>query len=185
MTLPFKAREVVESMTRDRVSLQRAVLGLSTRQTAFRSSEDAWSINDILHHLALTDESTCKLLALFHRQAENEALPDDPNPGLSVMDSIDPPKLIPDVGKVVAPDRVTPRSAILSEEALARLADSREILISRVQQLARLDPSRLSYDHPFYGELDLYQWLLVTGRHERRHTRQIERVMADEDFPES
>ena len=185
MSLPTKAREVIDSMTRDRSNLRQAVLGLSERQTAFRPENGGWSIDDILHHLALTDEAAGKLMAHFQKVAEKENLPEDPEPNASALNSIDAITAKADEAKAVAPDRVTPRSTVKSAEALSRMWTSRERLLESVETLAPLDARRLRFAHPFFGELDMLQWLLVTGWHERRHTLQIERVKTSEGFPSS
>jgi hypothetical protein len=39
------------------------------------------------------------------------------------------------------------------------------------------------FDHPVFGSLDGYQWLLLLSAHSARHTAQIEEVKADPNFP--
>jgi hypothetical protein len=39
------------------------------------------------------------------------------------------------------------------------------------------------FEHPQFGELDCYQWLLFVGAHSERHARQAEEVIADPNFP--
>jgi hypothetical protein len=39
------------------------------------------------------------------------------------------------------------------------------------------------FDHPVFGPLDGYQWLLLLSAHSARHTAQIEEVKADPNFP--
>jgi hypothetical protein len=39
------------------------------------------------------------------------------------------------------------------------------------------------FDHPVFGTLDGYQWLLLISTHSLRHTEQIEEVKADPNFP--
>ena len=174
---------IVDSMSRDRAALQRAVLGLSRNQTSYRPTEGVWSIDDILHHLALTDEATAKLMAHFERIAEETNVPEDPSPQVSALGSIDSITPEADQGTATAPERVTPRSSVSAEDAFSRLWSSREKMLARVETLAPLDARRLTYTHPFFGELDSLQWLLITGWHERRHTRQIERLKTSEGFP--
>ena len=149
----------------------------------YRPTEDSWSIGEVLHHLALAHEATAKLMSNLLRRAREEAVPRDPDSTRSVLTSID--DVVPGVeqGKAPAPDRVTPRSYIEPDEALARLDASRRHLEETVAELSQLDLSGLTFPHPFFGELDVYQWLLVTGWHERRHTKQIERIQASAGFP--
>ena len=40
-------------------------------------------------------------------------------------------------------------------------------------------------DHPFFGTLDTYQWLLLVSAHMRRHTAQIEELKSHPGFPRS
>jgi hypothetical protein len=37
--------------------------------------------------------------------------------------------------------------------------------------------------HPVLGPLDGYQWILLISAHSERHTKQIEEVKADPNFP--
>jgi len=122
-------------------------------------------------------------MSIMRRRAREENVPRDPDPGGSVANAIE--GVVPGVeeGKAPAPDRVTPRSYLAPEEALSRLEASRERLVVTVEELSAFDLSSLRFPHPFFGELDAYQWLLVTGWHERRHTKQIERIRASAGFP--
>ncbi|HXV61777.1 MAG TPA: DinB family protein [Vicinamibacteria bacterium] len=178
-----KIREILQTIDRDRSNLLSAVEGLQPGQLGHRELPEAWSIEDVLHHLALADESSAKLMALMLRRAREESLPPDPSPDRSVLDSIDEVVARAENQKAKAPDRVTPRSRIEVEESLSRLRLSRDKIETTVEALSAFDLSLLTFPHPFFGELNTYQWLLVTGWHERRHTRQIERVKSSPGFP--
>lgn len=178
-----KLKEIVASISRDRRELVRSVEGLGPEQTDFRPLPGAWSIDDVLHHLALTDEACAKLMALFSERAAKEALGPDPTPESSALHSIDSLVEGADDLKATAPDRVNPRSKVEANSALARLGSARGRIIQSVEALSSVDGRKLTYRHPLLGELDLYQWLLVGAWHERRHTRQIERIKNDSRFP--
>jgi DinB superfamily len=178
-----KTQALVERLASDRQALESAVAGLEAEQSEHRPEEGSWSVSDILHHLALSEEATGKLTTLFLKRAHEEKISPDPDPEGSVVDSIDSVVAGADERRARAPDRVTPRSSIPSSEALARLASSRERLLSNLEALSAFDLTALRFPHPFFGELDGYQWLLVTAWHERRHTRQIERIKRSPGFP--
>jgi hypothetical protein len=161
------------------------VRSLGPRQTDFRPEPGAWSIDDVLHHLALTEEASVKLLAMFQDRAQKEGIGPDPSPAVSVLHSIDSVVKSADSQKAAAPDRVKPRCKVEAPQVLARLEASRGRILEGVEALSPLDGAKLTYRHPFFGELDLYQWLLVGAWHERRHTRQIERIKASAGFPGS
>ena len=180
-----KAKEVVESISRDRLGLRESVRDLAPEQMDFRPAPGSWSIDDVLHHLALAEEASAKLMAFLHERALKESVGPDPEPDASVVRSID--SILEGVdgadGKASAPDRVTPRSKVEAPLALARLESARSRILESLEALSAFDGRKLTYRHPFFGELDLYQWLLIGGWHERRHTRQIERIKGDSGFP--
>jgi hypothetical protein len=180
-----KAKEIVESISRDRLGLVQSVRDLAPEQTDFRLSPGSWSIDDVLHHLALAEEASAKLMGFLHERAGKESIGPDPEPDASVLRSID--SFFEGVdgadAKASAPDRVTPRSKVEAPLALARLESARSRILESLEALSTFDGRKLTYRHPFFGELDLYQWLLIGGWHERRHTRQIERIKSHSGFP--
>lgn len=72
-----------------------------------------------------------------------------------------------------APERIRPTGLPLAD-SLARLRGSRAALHSLRPRIERADGRALSFPHPVWGPLDLYQWLLFIGAHEDRHLAQIE-----------
>ena len=183
MQLPKKVQELMEHILAERQALLDATSDLTDAQLDFKPPEAQWSISDILHHLALTDEANAKLAANMLKQAAEKNLPPDPKPEDSVLDSLDAftPRL--SGGKFQAPDRVAPRSHLPAAESIARLDASREKINATLAQLAAYDLSSLAYPHPLLGDLNAYQWLLIAGRHEGRHTAQIARIKKDPGFP--
>lgn len=182
MQLTKKLQELVEAISKDRDSLLQAIDGLSQSQLDYKPAEDRWSVTDILHHLALADEANLKLTAIMLKQAEEQSLPPDPSPDESVLGCLDQFRE-PMSKQVKAPARVDPLSHIPAEESLARLRASREKLLENIGRLSIYDLGQLSYPHPLMGPFGAYQWLLLAGRHESRHTAQIEKIKANEGFP--
>lgn len=175
----------MESISRDRLGLRESVEPLEREQTDFRPEPGSWSIDDVLHHLALAEEASAKLMAFLLERARTDSSGPDPDPNRSVVRSID--SILEGVagadGKASAPDRVTPRSKVEAPLTLARLESARSRILESLEALSAFDGRNLTYRHPFFGELDLYQWLLISGWHERRHTRQIERIKSHAGFP--
>ena len=116
------------------------------------------------------------------KRAQDENLAPDPDPDSSVLNSLD--EYAPLIGqKFQAPERVAPKSHLPASESLARLKASRERMLSSVSQLGAYDLSALTYPHPVLGNLNGYQWLVITGGHERRHTAQIRKILSGPGFP--
>src|SRR5262249_32304732 len=149
------------------------ISGLTGSQLGYRP-EGGWSIQDIVHHLALTDEANLKLFQNFLKQSEAAALPPDSTPDLLVSNCMDDFFDKVSGSKLNAPPRVTPREPLEIEQSLGRLASSRARLREIVEKLSTFDLSELKFPHPAAGDLNAYQWLAVVGGHEARHAAQIE-----------
>lgn len=182
MQLTKKLQELVEEISKNRESLLQSVNGLNQSQLDFKPAENEWSVTDILHHLALSDEANVKLTSIMLKQAQENSLPADPCPDESVLDCLDQFRGAMG-GKMTAPDRVKPLSYVPAEESLTRLKTSREKLLANIGLLAAYDLSQLSFPHPFMGPFSAHQWLLLAGSHESRHTAQIGRIKTSEGFP--
>lgn len=178
-----KIQELVDAISKMRQGLLDAVSGLSDAQLDYKPSDDAWAISDILQHLALSDEANVKLMSRSLKQAQTTGIPLDTTPDESVLNGLDHVSGTLRNGKAPAPEFVRPKSYAPAPESLTRLSASREKMLGVVEQLGEYDLSQLKYPHVFLGELNLYQWILLAGSHERRHVAQIGRVKAEAGFP--
>ncbi|HEX8090865.1 MAG TPA: DinB family protein [Blastocatellia bacterium] len=183
MPLSKKVQELVDAVSGHRQSLLDSISGLSEAQLDYKPQGSRWSITDILHHLALTDEANAKLISRMLKQAQALSLPLDPAPDESALNSLDGYADALRNTKAQAPEFIQPQAHLPVEESLARLKASREKFLDSVEHLAQYDLSRLTYPHPLLGDLNMYQWILIAGGHERRHTGQIGRIKAEADFP--
>ena len=82
MPLSKKVQEIVNLITADRQALLASIEGLSQSQLKYTAADGRWSIEDILHHLALTDEANGKLMGGMLKKAESLNLGPDPSPDL-------------------------------------------------------------------------------------------------------
>ena len=183
MPLSKKVQELVGAITQYRQALLDAVSELSEAQLAFKPDDGAWAINDILHHLALTDEANAKLAARALKHAGERGLPADPTPDASVLNCLDEALAPIRNTRANAPAFVTPHDHLAAAESIERLKTTRARMLEAVAQLGSYDLTQLKYPHPLLGELDMYQWLLIAGGHEGRHVAQIGRIKAAAGFP--
>ena len=182
MPVTKKVQELVDAISSYRQELLDEVSALSETQLDYKPDDGDWSISDILHHLSLTDEANLKLTFRALRHAEERNLPEDPTPDETALDGL-APFAEPLRNRVQAPGFVAPQSHLPARESIAKLKVSREKMIESIERLGRYDLSQLKYAHPLLGELNMYQWILIAGGHERRHTAQIGRIKAAAGFP--
>src|ERR1044071_7948497 len=88
MALSKKLSELVDTICGYRQSLLDSISGLSRAQRDYKPEGDGWSIGDIVHHLALTDEANAKLVSKMLKQARALGLPPDPEPDRSMLDCL-------------------------------------------------------------------------------------------------
>jgi len=184
MPLSKKLLELVDRISHNREKLLQSVSGLNDAQLNHKTEESGWSVIDVLNHVSLVDEANAKLTSNMLKRARANDLPPDPSPEASVIHSMDDIFARMNAAKFQAPEFVAPHSHSPVDESLSRLKASRERMLANVEQLDGYDLSELTYPHPFAGDLNTYQWVLMAGAHEVRHAEQINRMKSQPGFPE-
>ncbi|HEY1264522.1 MAG TPA: DinB family protein [Terriglobales bacterium] len=156
-----------------------ATKGLSPAQWNFKPAPDKWSIAEVVEHIAAAED-------YLRGNAEN-VLKSPPRPEGDDVKAIDELVLakVPDrTNKVQAPEPLRPTNRYGSAEgSLKHFVESRA---QTMDFLAKHDDLRAhAADSPFGKKLDAYEWVLFTGGHSERHTKQINEVKADPNFPKS
>ena len=169
--------EIATYLEETRAKIVRAVAPLSPEDAARRPSPEAWSVDEILTHLSLVEPGVAKRVAKSVGKAKGEGLERETSVA-SVLGSLDGPALDRLNEKQVAPEFVEPKTVLSMSEALAALALSRESLRHAMGEADGWALEKVVAPHPRLGTIDMYQWLLFLGHHERRHLAQIERTVA-------
>jgi hypothetical protein len=158
-----------------------ATKGLSDAQWNFKSAPDRWSLAELIEHLAaaedmlrgVTQEQIMKSPAVPARSADEIKKSDE-----SVL------MMVPDRShKFQAPEPLKPTNRFGSPEAAQRhFVESR----AATEEYLKNTPGLRAHvgDSPL-GKLDGYEFLLFTGAHSERHTKQMLEVRADPNFPKS
>jgi hypothetical protein len=168
--------QIFEVIDETRARLYRRVEGLSEEQANFRPSEDKWSAALIVEHLAKTEANLVRVVAKLLRKAEAENVPSDGtiNPPVSFATQVEKIQ----GARLEAPAFSAPEGLMGVADSLKLLSESRAALKELRPRLAAVDGSNVSYPHPFFGPLNLYEWLGFIGLHEMHHLRQIENVLS-------
>ena len=115
MPLSMKLQEIVDRITHNREGFIQSIAGLSDAQLNYKAEGDAWSICDITHHLALTDEANAKLMSNLLKRARADNLGPDPSPDTSEVHSADDVFARMAEPKFQAPQFVAPQSHLSVE----------------------------------------------------------------------
>jgi uncharacterized damage-inducible protein DinB len=169
--------EIAEYLDETRAAVVRAVERLSPEDAARRPSPGTWSVDEILTHLSLVEPGVAKRVAKSVGKAKGDGLERETSVS-SVLDSLDGPALDRLNEKQTAPEIVDPKTVLSLSEALAALALSRESLRHAMAEADGWALEKVVAPHLRLGTLNMYQWLVFLGRHERRHLAQIERTIA-------
>jgi hypothetical protein len=171
------ALQYLESTKKDVLD---ATKGLSEAQWNFKPAPDRWSVAQVMEHIAAAED--------FVRDGlikEKVMVSPPGEPGRDVM-KIDAAveAMIPDRShKAQAPDPLVPNNRFGSPEGSIRhFLESRET----TEQYLRTTPGLR--DHVMegpVGKMDGYEFILFIAAHSERHTKQINEVKADPNFPKS
>ena len=171
-----KVQEIVDYIEGERQALLAGVQNLSQAQLDFKPAPEQWSVGEILHHLHVVEKGLPKLYAMLLQKTAEAGF--KPETAGSMLQSLDHKQLDVPNQKLQAPKRVFPQAGIAKNELFALLKSSRQTLIDAVSQAGDYDLSEVKWPHPFFGDINFYQWILFVGKHEKRHLGQINRLKA-------
>ena len=154
-----------------------ATKGLSEAQWNFKPAPDRWSVAQVMEHIAAAEDF---LLTLTK---EKVLLAPAGEPGRDVKKADEGVLLmVPDrTNKVQAPEPLVPTNRFGSPEgSVKHFAESRATTENFLKTATGLRDHVL--DSPM-GKLDGYEFVLLIAAHSERHTKQINEVKADPNFP--
>jgi hypothetical protein len=154
-----------------------ATKGLSEAQWNFKPAPDRWSVAQVMEHIAAAEDF---LLALDKEKVmtapAGEVGRDVKKTDEAVL------AMVPDrTHKAQAPEPLVPTNRFGSPEGsikhfVASRATTRDFLKSTAGMRDHVMESPM-------GKLDAYEFVLLVAAHSERHTKQINEVKADPNFP--
>ena len=169
---------LLTNLAESRERLLRMTQGLSREQLHFRPAPDRWTVGECLEHIVTVEGRLLRLV-----QKTLEAGPDSSK--RSAMEGQDDAMVHGTAGRAVrlqAPEYLVPTGRWPDEQLLKEF----EAVRQQTREFAAstdADLRRHFVAHPIFGELDLYQWLLLVAAHCDRHRAQSEDVIASPGFP--
>ena len=170
--------QIFETIDKTRERIYNRVEGLSEDEARRRPSADAWSVAEIIEHLAKIEGRLRQMMTMMLTKAE--AAGARSSDGAVEIKPFTLEKLI-EIGrneKFTAPEPLRPSGEASLADALEGLRGSRADLHNLRPRIEMTNLAGATYPHPVGIDLNFYEWLAFVGVHVERHLRQIERVLA-------
>jgi DinB superfamily len=177
---PEERAAALKSLQATHDAFLQSISGLSEKQWRFKPAPDRWSIAEVSEHIAVSEGM---ILQLVQEKIMIGPATPDKRADVKVTD-VQILTLVPDrTHKAQAPDFLKPTGRFASREETAKAFElARKSTMDYVQTTN--DDLRDHFGpHPMLGTMDAYQWILLISAHSERHTKQIEEVKADPNFP--
>ena len=163
--------------TRD--NFLKSIAGLSEKQWTFKPAPDRWSVAEVSEHITVS-EST--IFGVVQKTMQSPAAPEK-REQVKGKDQIILQKMVDRSHKAQAPAVLRPTGRWTTEAELTSAFEAGRKLTMDYVKTTNDDLRDHFFDHPIFGPLDGYQWLLLLSAHSARHTEQIEEVKSDPNFP--
>ena len=161
-----------------KANLLESTKGLSEAQWNFKPGPDRWSIAQVMEHIAASEDFIRDGLL---KEKVMISAAGQPNRDVKKIDEA-VVMMIPDrTHKAQAPGPLVPNNRFGSPEgSLKHFLESRATTEQYLKTTAGLRDHVM--DGPV-GKMDGYEFILFIAAHSERHTKQIEEVKADPNFP--
>ena len=168
--------KLVQDLERTREKFLKSVEGLSEAQWNYKAAPEKWSIAQCAEHIAASES----LIRGAVVKALAEPLPADAKD--LVKDEMVQKFMVDRSKKFNAPEPLVPSDRFGSPAAAVEAFRTER---AETLKLAQGDAELRKHatQHPGFGMLDAYGWMLFLSSHTERHTLQIEEVKATADFP--
>jgi hypothetical protein len=158
----------------------KSIAGLSEKQWTFKPAPDRWSVAEVAEHIAVSESM---IFGMVQSRVMTSPAAPEKRAEVAGKDEIILTRVPDRSHKAQAPEFLKPTNRWATREELTKaFEDSRKATMDYVRTTN--DDLRDHFGpHPVFGTLDAYQWILLISAHSERHTKQIDEVKADANFP--
>lgn len=154
------------------------VKGLSDAQLNFKASPDSWSIAECVEHIAISENMLWGFAQGGLKEEANPAKRSE----VKMSDEAVIGLITNRDQKIKTQEAFEPKNTFGSfKETLSAFTSTRDQHIDYVKKTN--DDLRNHFNEFPFGLVDIYQTILFMSGHTKRHTLQIEEVMANVNFP--
>jgi hypothetical protein len=171
-----RVQEILECLDAEFDTLRDAVAMVPLERRGERPAPDRWSVAEVLEHVAMVEAVVLKACVRQLAAARAAGLPAETETS-SILHLLPPSRVANREHRIVAPETLRPKG-VDAAAAWNDLEETRRRFIEFVKSCDGLALGQVSFPHPAFGPLDLYQWLLFAAGHHARHAAQIREIAA-------
>lgn len=166
-------QEIYEVNDKIRRKFKALLLDIPPEIAVLESEDDTWSVQKIAEHVSIVDEGMMRICSKLLSKAEAEGLTGDGT--AQVSSSFAERAAAASETKLKAPEMVEPTGSVSIAEILTRMETNDEQWVGLREKFNSFDASKHTFPHPYFGDLNAQDWLVLRGGHEMRHIKQIGR----------
>jgi hypothetical protein len=154
-----------------------ATKGLSDAQWNYKPAPDRWSVAQVMEHIAAAED----FLLILDKDKVMVAPAGDPGRDVQKIDAA-VLLMVPDrTTKLQAPEPLVPTNRFSTPDGSIKHFETSR---ATTEEFLKTTPGLRDHvmDSPM-GKLDGYEFILLIAAHSERHTKQINEVKADPNFP--
>jgi len=177
---PQEREAALKQFEATRDNFLKSIAGLSQKQWTFKPAPDRWSVAEVAEHIAVSESA---IFGLVQKQIMTSPVAPEKRDQVKGKDEMILQKVPDRSHKAQAPEFLRPTGRWTTEADLAKAFEDSRAATMEYVRTTNDDLRDHFFDHPVFGTMDGYQWLLLISAHSARHTAQIEEVKADPNFP--
>lgn len=168
--------EVLSRLDNARAALRGAIDAVPPAMQRQRPAADRWSAAEVIEHLTLVEKIFGGRIVNAVTAART-GLSAESQPRAPLPDAVEQ-RMGDRVNKRQAPEPAQPTGTVDIATGWATLEDNHSQLRAVLAGCDGLALSQVTLDHPFFGTMNVYQWVELMAAHEGRHTEQIREIAA-------
>jgi hypothetical protein len=168
--------EVLSRLDAARATLRGAIDTIPPAMHGQRPAADRWSCAEVLEHLTLVEKIFGGRI-VNALDAARSGLSPEAQPRAPLPDAVEQ-RMVDRVNKRQAPEPAQPTGSVDVASGWSALEGNHATLRAALAGCDGLALSQVTLDHPFFGTMNVYQWVELMAAHEGRHTEQIKEIAA-------
>jgi uncharacterized damage-inducible protein DinB len=168
--------ELLAYFDAQRAALRAAVDAVPVDARERPPADGAWSVANVIEHLAIVEGRIAKYLGSAIERAKSEGLAAESS-STPILPTLGVERLADREVKVAAPEMLHPKG-LDAKAAWTELEHASAALRETIRSGDGFALGTLTLPHALFGPLSLYQWIAFVGAHEARHAAQINEIAA-------